>query len=190
MRLRIASISPTSPRPFSTRSAPSLANSFAMPSPMPLVDPVTIATFPFNMGDSFRCLINADRAESGGSCRLRSGRRHRAEGDRKPVPRVDGSDQDGQVHSLRFGEVLAELLIGIIGRMRFGDPRHRLGPGQRRSFAISVNRRLAPGVQEIKSLLGFAMLTRILCVHVDAEGTAIDLRGAGPDELDQRLFEA
>ena len=29
-----------------------------MPSPMPLVDPVTMATLPFNMGKSFRSMRN------------------------------------------------------------------------------------------------------------------------------------
>src|SRR6202008_4405571 len=57
MPLRIASISLGSPKPFKTTSAPSLASSFAMPSPMPLVDPVMIATLPFNMGKSFQCLV-------------------------------------------------------------------------------------------------------------------------------------
>src|SRR5690606_40872102 len=37
------------PKPFSTRSAPWPASAWAMPSPIPLVDPVTIATLPFNM---------------------------------------------------------------------------------------------------------------------------------------------
>src|SRR5581483_5774578 len=187
MPLRIASISPASPRPFSTRLAPSLANSFAMPRPMPLVDPVTIATFPFNIGNSFGCSRNATHAKSRSRCRLCFDRRHRAERDRKPVPRVDGSDQNGQVCGLRLGEVLPEFLIGSVGRMRFGDQRHRLGPRERRTFAIGVDGRLAPGVQEIEPRLGLAMLARIL--RVDAEGAAVDLRGAGPDKLDQRQFE-
>ena len=38
-----------SPKPFSTMSAPWPASALAMPRPMPLVDPVTIATLPFNM---------------------------------------------------------------------------------------------------------------------------------------------
>ena len=73
--------------------------------------------------------------------------------------------------------------------MRFRDQRHRLGPGQRRPFAIGVDGRLAPGVQEIEALLGFSMLARVLGVHVDAERTAVDLRGPGLDQLDQRLFK-
>src|SRR5690242_18427457 len=49
MSSRIATISAASPNPFSTISAPCAASDLAMPRPMPLVDPVTTATFPFNM---------------------------------------------------------------------------------------------------------------------------------------------
>src|ERR1700686_18007 len=50
--LRSFSISPASPKPFSMISAPSAASARAIPSPIPLVEPVTNATLPFNaMGD-------------------------------------------------------------------------------------------------------------------------------------------
>src|SRR3954469_9566585 len=44
MRARVRSISPRSPSPLMTTSMPSPASASAMPSTMPLVDPVTIAT--------------------------------------------------------------------------------------------------------------------------------------------------
>jgi hypothetical protein len=43
---RISSIAAASPKPFSTMFAPAAASSVAMPSPMPLVDPVTSAVLP------------------------------------------------------------------------------------------------------------------------------------------------
>src|SRR5690349_12741510 len=49
MSSRIATISAASPNPFRIISAPCAANALAMPRPIPLVDPVTTATFPFNM---------------------------------------------------------------------------------------------------------------------------------------------
>ena len=101
-------------------------------------------------------------------------RRHRAEGDGKPVPGVDGRDQHGQVHRLGLRELRADLGIDVVGRMRFGDQRHGFGPGERRAFALAIDRRFAPGVQEIEPLLGLSALARILGVHVDAVGAAVD----------------
>ncbi len=46
---RSASICPASPNPFSMISAPAVASARAMPSPIPLVDPVTTATLPFRL---------------------------------------------------------------------------------------------------------------------------------------------
>src|SRR5581483_5631695 len=43
---RTLSISRAAPRPFRTTSAPARASAWAMPSPMPLVEPVTSATLP------------------------------------------------------------------------------------------------------------------------------------------------
>src|SRR5512145_2631209 len=40
---------PPSPKPFSTRLTPWAARAWAMPRPMPLVEPVTMAVLPFSM---------------------------------------------------------------------------------------------------------------------------------------------
>ncbi|MNV04168.1 hypothetical protein D3C71_944590 [compost metagenome] len=48
---RMRSMSCASPKPFSTMSAPCRASALAMPRPIPLVEPVTTAIFPFNMGE-------------------------------------------------------------------------------------------------------------------------------------------
>ena len=73
--LRMASISPGSPKPFNTRLAPSLAGSLAIPSPMPLVDPVTMATLSFNMGIPFEW---SKFMRSGVGDMISGRRRHRA----------------------------------------------------------------------------------------------------------------
>ena len=44
----MARLSAASPNPFSMIAAPSAASARAMPNPIPLVEPVTNATFPFN----------------------------------------------------------------------------------------------------------------------------------------------
>ena len=49
IRVRSASISAGSPKPFKTILQPCAANSSAIPSPMPLVDPVTSTVFPSSM---------------------------------------------------------------------------------------------------------------------------------------------
>src|SRR5262249_28395543 len=70
------------------------------------------------------------------------------------------------------------------------DARHRLGPGKRGALAIRVARTLAPGVERVEPLLALAERTQILPVHIDAVPTAVDLRRAQLDEIDQRRIEA
>ena len=48
MSSRIAAICVLSPKPFSITGMPCAANARAMPRPMPLVEPVTMATRPAN----------------------------------------------------------------------------------------------------------------------------------------------
>ena len=64
---RSVSIAAASPKPFSMIEAPSAASASAMPWPMPLVDPVTRATFPLRlMSLSFITLYVAPRYEPSG----------------------------------------------------------------------------------------------------------------------------
>src|SRR3954449_10302240 len=95
MPLRIASISPASPKPFSTRSAPSFASSVAMPRPMPLVDPVTMATLPFNMAIPF----DVSRDETG----------------RRSIAAMDVMGDDAElgrrrIEALRIGQRAADIV--------------------------------------------------------------------------------
>jgi hypothetical protein len=53
MSQRIAPTSRASPDPFGSMSAPWPASNLAVPSPIPLVEPVTIATFPCNIAVLF-----------------------------------------------------------------------------------------------------------------------------------------
>lgn len=99
------------------------------------------------------------------------------------VPEIDHADSYRQVDPFVVAEMLLHRRIEIIRHMRFGDLRHGLGPGQRSALALREKPRLAPGRQAIRPLLGFAAFTGFEGVHVQTEGTALDLRNA---DLDQR----
>jgi hypothetical protein len=74
--------------------------------------------------------------------------------------------------------------------MAFREPRQRLGPAQRGPLPLRVARRFAPGRQQVDALLGLASAAGFGRMHVDAVGTAVDLRGANFHELDQGRLEA
>ena len=58
-------------------------------------------------------------------------------------------------------------------------------PAQRRALAFAVNRGLAPGVQQVHALVGFAELARVARVHSEAIGATVDLRSADLDQFAQ-----
>jgi hypothetical protein len=53
-----------------------------------------------------------------------------------------------------------------------------------------LERGYPPRIQQVQALLGFAVFAGILAMHVDAIDAAVDLRGAGLDQFDQRLLKA
>src|SRR5581483_3219707 len=57
------------------------------------------------------------------------------------------------------------------------------------ALARGVERRFAPGVEQIDALLALAALAQGLAVHVQAIGAAVDLRRAHLDQLDQLRAE-
>src|SRR5262249_49400344 len=63
-------------------------------------------------------------------------------------------------------------------------------PCECRTLAPAVKRRFAPGIEQIKTLLGLTGRARVLAVHIEAGRTAVDLRGAHLDELEQAALEA
>jgi hypothetical protein len=71
-----------------------------------------------------------------------------------------------------------------------GQSRHRLCPFEGGALALVVKGRFSPRRENIQALLGLAVRTRILAVHVDAVRAAVDLRDAHSDELEQRLRQA
>jgi len=107
------------------------------------------------------------------------------EADGEPVPGVDGPDQHGQIDRLGLRKLRANVCIDVIGSVGFGDQRHRFGPCQRGAFTIGIKRRFPPRIQQIQPLFSFAVLARVLGVHVDAERTAVDLRRPRLHQFDQ-----
>ncbi|MNC44202.1 hypothetical protein D3C75_930990 [compost metagenome] len=63
------------------------------------------------------------------------------------------------------------------------------GPGQGRTLTGREVSGIFPDTQGLQAGLGFAGLARIIGVHVDAVGTAVDLRSAQADQLQQRGFQ-
>src|SRR6185312_13310373 len=91
---------------------------------------------------------------------------------------------------LLVAELSLELLIDIVGSARLMQHGQGLGPGERRALAIAVERRLAPGVEQVETLLRFPPLARVGGVHVEAKGAAVDLGGAGHHEVHETRLEA
>jgi hypothetical protein len=54
---------------------------------------------------------------------------NRAEADRYAVPGIDRSEAQCEVDQIRFGEMLAGLIVDGVGNMGLRDQRHRLGRG-------------------------------------------------------------
>ena len=94
------------------------------------------------------------------------------------------------MHQLVFRELLSHVLVHLVRDMTLGDQGERLGPLQRGALARRVVRRLAPRLEAVEPLFGLAVRARILAVHIQTIGAAVDLRRAHPDEVEQLVVEA
>src|SRR3954462_6064250 len=112
------------------------------------------------------------------------------EGDGEPVPPVDRDDRDREADELRFFELRAGGLVRLVGNSLRTEPRDRFRPGQRRALPRREEGRLAPDRDGVDALLGLALLPRVLRVHVHAERAAVQIRGAEPDEMEERTVDA
>src|SRR5579859_3011109 len=74
--------------------------------------------------------------------------------------------------------------------MGLGNQSNSLGPRQGGSLPIGVEGCFTPCVEFVKSLLGFAQSTGVLRMHVDAIRTAVDLRGAHLQQVNEAEFKA
>src|SRR5580700_5949180 len=99
------------------------------------------------------------------------------------IPGVDGHDEADQRGDLLRAELGRHVLVRLVGDVRIGQARDRLGERQRGALARGEVRGLRPGRQPIDALFGLADRARVLGVHVDAVGAAVELRGADPDQF-------
>src|SRR3954466_1776829 len=81
--------------------------------------------------------------------------RHGAQGDVEAIPRVDGHHGHRQVDELLLTEPGTDRLVDVIRNPILSDQCQRLGPEERRPFAVCVERGLAPGIEEVEALLAF-----------------------------------
>src|SRR4051812_9206123 len=137
--------------------------------------------------DEFPC---ATRLLMGASS-LSDGSGRRAERDSKTIERAHQADGIGKVSEFLVVEFDSGGLIVDVGNAGFGHPRHCFGPGQRGALARTVEfTRAAPHRHEQKLINGNARLEQVAGVHVDAVGTAVDLRNAQIHEINQLLWKA
>ncbi|MNG21711.1 hypothetical protein D3C84_1061070 [compost metagenome] len=73
--------------------------------------------------------------------------------------------------------------------MALGQQGKGIGPQQGGTLALAEERRIFPGPQRQQATDTFPGLQRITAVHVQAQRTAVELRGADLDQLAQRELQ-
>ena len=74
--------------------------------------------------------------------------------------------------------------------MRLSHKGQRFCPLQCRAFALAVEGRFSPGIEQVKTLFCLAALSGFAGMHVKAKGAAVDLRYADLHEIHQGVFQA
>src|SRR5437763_7346064 len=111
-------------------------------------------------------------------------------GDRGPIPGIDRDHRAGEIDELLFRKMVARLLIHLVRHVMVADLCHRFGPGEGRTLARTVDRRLAPSVEQVHPLIAFAVLAGIVGVHDDTISAPVDLRGADFNQINQLSLQA
>src|SRR6187402_277920 len=111
------------------------------------------------------------------------------EGDIDPVPGVDGHDRECQVGDFLLRQLRTYALVDSVLDAVGGNLGQGFGPGQAGAFARRKQVRFAPDGHVVQAQRALAVDGGALYVHVDAEGTAVDLGNTHLDELADRLFD-
>jgi hypothetical protein len=111
------------------------------------------------------------------------------EADAEAVPGIDRGDSQGQVGDFPLVEVRAQCIELGLRSTALRQQGQAFGPGQGGTLAGAEKAGFAPDAQAMQALLALAAVAGILAVHVDAEGAAIQLRGAQADQLQQRQLD-
>src|SRR5215813_14166209 len=78
-------------------------------------------------------------------------RMNRAETDVDPIPAIDCDNQKRELHLLLVAELSFERLIDVVGSASLRQQGQGLGPGERGALTVAVERRIAPGVEQVKT---------------------------------------
>ncbi len=111
--------------------------------------------------------------------------RNRPKADGKAVPAVNGDESERQVHEFLLGKLLARLLVYLIWYMLDGDQRDCFCPGESSPPSFGVKWRFSPGIKLIEPLFTFTSRACIFRMHINAIGTAVDLRCTKLDQIDE-----
>ena len=114
----------------------------------------------------------------------RLGRLHTCS-DGDPVPAVDQDDTHDDLGEVLRVEKAGGFLVGGVGDV-IADEGHFFGEGEDSTFLRREIAGIAPGVEGVDPLFGLTGCAGIAGVHVDTEGTAIDL---GSADLDKFLLD-
>jgi hypothetical protein len=99
------------------------------------------------------------------------------EADSQPIPAVDGHNGERPIDQFLLREALPHCGVELVRCMVVADERDRFSPGKCRPLPIGEERRFPPGRQGLEALLRLTTGARILRVHVDTEGTPVELGG-------------
>jgi hypothetical protein len=101
-----------------------------------------------------------------------------AEGNRQPIPGIDRGDGHDEIYKLGVAELSVRLGLDLIRNLIDADQCDGLGERERSSLAFGEKGSFAPRRDGVEALLGFAQRARVLGVHVETVGAAVDLRSA------------
>ena len=105
-------------------------------------------------------------------------------------PGVDRNHRSGEIHKFLFRKMSAGLVVDLIWHVMVANLGDRFRPSEGGALSCAINWRLTPSVWgTMHPLVVFTMLARIIGMHDDAIGTAIDLR-ADFDEIEQLSLQA
>src|SRR5215217_7380324 len=101
--------------------------------------------------------------------------RYGAQRNIESIPSIDGDDGHRQREELIVAERLPHFLIDGVRDTVISNQRDGLRPEPRRAFPLAVEGALAPGIEQVQTLLVLTASPRVLDVHVQAVGTPVDL---------------
>lgn len=112
------------------------------------------------------------------------------EGDVETVPTIDRGDGQCEVGELFVVEVTMNFFEDVVGNFVILQQCDGFCPCEGRAFLLTVKRRVAPGIQTVKALFGFAHGAEIFRMHVETVGATVDLGDAKVEEVEQLSVEA